>query len=89
MSFGLILESLEFFTISVLTLFSSQSSGRGKRTKSNEMEEKPREVVHVRAKRGQATDSHSLAERVRVQIHILFLTEKGMEKKQKDYKIHS
>lgn len=27
-------------------------------------EEKPREVVHVRAKRGQATDSHSLAERV-------------------------
>lgn len=26
--------------------------------------EKPREVVHVRAKRGQATDSHSLAERV-------------------------
>ncbi|KAH6765918.1 BR enhanced expression 1 [Perilla frutescens var. hirtella] len=28
-------------------------------------EEKPREVIHVRAKRGQATDSHSLAERVR------------------------
>ncbi|GAB4840313.1 hypothetical protein Ancab_021079 [Ancistrocladus abbreviatus] len=27
--------------------------------------EKPREVIHVRAKRGQATDSHSLAERVR------------------------
>ncbi|XP_012833289.1 PREDICTED: transcription factor bHLH75 [Erythranthe guttata] len=27
--------------------------------------EKPREVVHVRAKRGQATDSHSLAERLR------------------------
>ncbi|KAJ4879782.1 Transcription factor bHLH75 [Raphanus sativus] len=27
--------------------------------------EKPRDVVHVRAKRGQATDSHSLAERVR------------------------
>ncbi|KAJ0683355.1 putative basic helix-loop-helix leucine zipper transcription factor [Helianthus annuus] len=25
--------------------------------------EKPREVVHVRAKRGEATDSHSLAER--------------------------
>jgi len=33
--------------------------------KSNEEEEeKTREVVHVRARRGQATDSHSLAERV-------------------------
>ncbi|XP_022735389.1 transcription factor BEE 1-like isoform X2 [Durio zibethinus] len=41
------------------------NSGRGKRTKSNEKEEKPKEVVHVRARRGQATDSHSLAERVR------------------------
>ncbi|KAJ8440273.1 hypothetical protein Cgig2_001608 [Carnegiea gigantea] len=37
-----------------------------KRKRKNEGEvEKPREVVHVRAKRGQATDSHSLAERVR------------------------
>ncbi|XVF50570.1 hypothetical protein PTKIN_Ptkin04bG0111700 [Pterospermum kingtungense] len=41
------------------------NSGRGKRAKSNEEEEKPKEVVHVRARRGQATDSHSLAERVR------------------------
>ncbi|CAB4281296.1 unnamed protein product [Prunus armeniaca] len=43
------------------------SSGRGKRhKKSNEKEdEKPKDVVHVRARRGQATDSHSLAERVR------------------------
>ncbi|KAI3461146.1 hypothetical protein Pfo_017809 [Paulownia fortunei] len=41
-------------------------AGRGKKVKGNEKkEEKPREVVHVRAKRGQATDSHSLAERVR------------------------
>ncbi|KAK3225332.1 hypothetical protein Dsin_005194 [Dipteronia sinensis] len=42
--------------------------GRRKRVKSinNEKEEvKPKEVVHVRARRGQATDSHSLAERVR------------------------
>ncbi|PON94513.1 Basic helix-loop-helix transcription factor [Trema orientale] len=39
-------------------------SGKGKRVKSNEKEEeKPKEVVHVRARRGQATDSHSLAER--------------------------
>ncbi|KAK4354369.1 hypothetical protein RND71_026563 [Anisodus tanguticus] len=42
------------------------SKGRGKRVKSDEKEEeKLRQVVHVRAKRGQATDSHSLAERVR------------------------
>ncbi|KAG6746852.1 hypothetical protein POTOM_049223 [Populus tomentosa] len=41
-----------------------RSSRRGKRVKSNE-EEKTREVVHVRARRGEATDSHSLAERVR------------------------
>ncbi|KAL6181712.1 hypothetical protein ACLB2K_048361 [Fragaria x ananassa] len=43
------------------------SLGRGKRVKtsSEEEDEKPREVVHVRARRGQATDSHSLAERVR------------------------
>ncbi|KZV56460.1 BR enhanced expression 1 [Dorcoceras hygrometricum] len=43
-------------------------SRKGKKAKSTENEEgneKPREVVHVRAKRGQATDSHSLAERVR------------------------
>ncbi|CAH8381191.1 unnamed protein product [Eruca vesicaria subsp. sativa] len=41
-------------------------SRRGKRLKKkNQEEEKEREVVHVRARRGQATDSHSLAERVR------------------------
>ncbi|KAJ0105212.1 hypothetical protein Patl1_19140 [Pistacia atlantica] len=40
------------------------TSGRRKRAKNNEKEEeKPKEVVHVRARRGQATDSHSLAER--------------------------
>ncbi|KAH6814331.1 BR enhanced expression 1 [Perilla frutescens var. frutescens] len=41
--------------------------GRGKKGMKVEKkeEEKPREVIHVRAKRGQATDSHSLAERVR------------------------
>ncbi|CAK9329982.1 unnamed protein product [Citrullus colocynthis] len=43
------------------------SSGKGKRLKGVEKEEEKstREVVHVRARRGQATDSHSLAERVR------------------------
>ncbi|XP_021296547.1 transcription factor bHLH75-like [Herrania umbratica] len=40
--------------------------GRGKKGKSNEKQpEKAEEVIHVRARRGQATDSHSLAERVR------------------------
>ncbi|XP_056686188.1 transcription factor BEE 3 isoform X2 [Spinacia oleracea] len=42
------------------------SSNRGKRSKSNDKEEgNLKEVVHVRARRGQATDSHSIAERVR------------------------
>ncbi|KAL9247478.1 hypothetical protein vseg_020907 [Gypsophila vaccaria] len=42
-------------------------SGKVKRTKtmSEKAGEKPKEVVHVRAKRGQATDSHSIAERIR------------------------
>ncbi|KAL1819403.1 hypothetical protein ACET3Z_014272 [Daucus carota] len=55
---------------------SPQASGSGnkrknnygavKRSKSSDKdEEKPNDVVHVRARRGQATDSHSLAERVR------------------------
>ncbi|CAA2986996.1 transcription factor BEE 1-like [Olea europaea subsp. europaea] len=46
--------------------FCLQCAGKGKKVKLNEKEEeKPKDVVHVRAKRGQATDSHSLAERVR------------------------
>lgn len=40
-----------------------------KRTENEE--EKPKDVVHVRARRGQATDSHSLAERVS---HIIILS---------------
>ncbi|XP_022139667.1 transcription factor BEE 3-like [Momordica charantia] len=44
----------------------SKSLGGTKRKRESERdEEKQREVIHVRAKRGQATDSHSLAERVR------------------------
>ncbi|KAG8388964.1 hypothetical protein BUALT_Bualt02G0180000 [Buddleja alternifolia] len=53
--------------------YSAQSSDNGiirktnsaKKGKKVKVDETPREVVHVRAKRGQATDSHSLAERVR------------------------
>ena len=37
------------------------------------MDEKCKEVVHVRAKRGQATDSHSLAERVSFIFVLLFI----------------
>ena len=52
--------------------FAFQVSGNAKRGRNNSKEvEKPGEVVHVRARRGQATDSHSLAERVRWQFHKL------------------
>lgn len=41
-------------------------SRKGKKASSNEKEEgNPERIIHVRAKRGQATDSHSIAERVR------------------------
>ncbi|TXG46580.1 hypothetical protein EZV62_027918 [Acer yangbiense] len=40
-------------------------NGRKRKRNNEKVEEKPKEVIHVRAKRGQATDSHSLAERVR------------------------
>nr|WAK86077.1 transcription factor bHLH31 [Nothapodytes nimmoniana] len=41
------------------------SDGRKRKRKSDKQLEKSREVIHVRARRGQATDSHSLAERIR------------------------
>ncbi|XP_057993151.1 transcription factor BEE 3-like [Hevea brasiliensis] len=41
-----------------------QKLGRGKKEKNKEKEvDKAEEVIHVRAKRGQTTDSHGLAER--------------------------
>nr|QCQ83124.1 transcription factor BEe 1-like protein [Ambrosia artemisiifolia] len=42
-----------------------QSSRKGKKVKVSDSGDAPKEVVHVRARRGQATDSHSIAERVR------------------------
>lgn len=53
--------------IILLCVETGQSLGRRKRKRENErdIEEKPKEVIHVRVKRGQATDSHSLSERVR------------------------
>ncbi|XP_050225788.1 transcription factor bHLH75-like [Mercurialis annua] len=59
-----------FFNVAPSAIISGTSSeniknyGGRKRKRKNDME-KPSEVIHVRAKRGQATDSHSLAERVR------------------------
>ncbi|KAI3825016.1 hypothetical protein L1987_06491 [Smallanthus sonchifolius] len=44
----------------------NHACGGKKRGKSSAAKvEKPRDVVHVRARRGEATDSHSLAERLR------------------------
>ncbi|XP_020268581.1 transcription factor bHLH75-like [Asparagus officinalis] len=48
---------------SVVAPSETKKKNRGRR--NSKEEEKPKEVVHVRARRGQATDSHSLAERVR------------------------
>ncbi|KAI7739254.1 hypothetical protein M8C21_004451 [Ambrosia artemisiifolia] len=48
--------------------FTGEVKGHGGRKRKKQSEsrlEKPREVVHVRAKRGEATDSHSLCERMR------------------------
>ncbi|KAG2669663.1 hypothetical protein I3843_14G042000 [Carya illinoinensis] len=45
---------------------STSSSGDEKQSKTNaKPPEPPKDYIHVRARRGQATDSHSLAERVR------------------------
>ncbi|RZS00498.1 hypothetical protein BHM03_00030204 [Ensete ventricosum] len=51
--------------VRTVVLFLDKKKSCGRRRKSNSKEAgKPKEVVHVRARRGQATDSHSLAERV-------------------------
>ena len=43
----------------------ARKQAKGKSSKSKPAsDEPPRDYVHVRARRGQATDSHSLAERV-------------------------
>lgn len=43
-----------------------KTEGNQKQTKENaKLPEPPKDYIHVRARRGQATDSHSLAERVR------------------------
>lgn len=44
-----------------------------KQTKDNSKPpEPPKDYIHVRARRGQATDSHSLAERVRMSFAVLY-----------------
>ncbi|KAJ7000566.1 transcription factor BEE 3-like [Populus alba x Populus x berolinensis] len=53
-------------TASINITEKKKSLGRGKKGKNKEKEgDKSKEVIHVRAKRGQATDSHSIAERIR------------------------
>ena len=47
---------------------SKADEGNQKQSKDNSKPpEPPKDYIHVRARRGQATDSHSLAERVRIQ----------------------
>lgn len=44
-----------------------------KQNKSNsKLPEPPKDYIHVRARRGQATDSHSLAERVRISAFVSY-----------------
>jgi hypothetical protein len=51
----------------------TSSEGDEKQNKNNtKPPEPPKDYIHVRARRGQATDSHSLAERVRIIVSILF-----------------
>ncbi|KAG5247551.1 transcription factor BEE [Salix suchowensis] len=53
-------------TASINITEKKNNSGRCKKGKNKEKEgDKAEEVIHVRAKRGQATDSHSIAERKR------------------------
>ncbi|KAJ6402685.1 hypothetical protein OIU84_014732 [Salix udensis] len=53
-------------TASINITEKKNNSGRCKKGKNKEKEgDKAEEVIHVRAKRGQATDSHSIAERIR------------------------
>lgn len=44
------------------------------RNRSKENNEKKPDYIHVRARRGQATDSHSLAERVSIILFILYFS---------------
>lgn len=47
------------------------SSGTGdKGTEQGSKPEPPKDYIHVRARRGQATDSHSLAERVNALFYV-------------------
>ena len=49
-----------------LIFYCFQNLGKGKKGRNSDKEllDKPDEVIHVRARRGQATDNHSIAERV-------------------------
>lgn len=53
-----------------------KKNGKKEDTKSKTAEP-PKDYIHVRARRGQATDSHSLAERVHFLLHYLLLFTSG------------
>lgn len=52
----------------------ASNSGEEKQNKGNTTKppEPPKDYIHVRARRGQATDSHSLAERVRITTFVFY-----------------
>lgn len=49
----------------------TSNSGEEKQSNSKPPEP-PKDYIHVRARRGQATDSHSLAERVRITAFVFY-----------------
>ncbi|KAE8809380.1 Transcription factor bHLH49 [Hordeum vulgare] len=59
-----------------------QAKGKGSKSKQPAADEPPRDYVHVRARRGQATDSHSLAERWFLPIEGGYLEPEGFKKGQ-------
>lgn len=50
----------------------NKSSGKHGKQVSQSSDGQKEEYIHVRARRGQATNSHSLAERVRLHLNTVF-----------------
>lgn len=49
------------------------NSGKAAEPSTKAAEPPKQDYIHVRARRGQATDSHSLAERVMTRLHFFFI----------------
>ncbi|KAH1081577.1 hypothetical protein J1N35_021338 [Gossypium stocksii] len=52
----------------------AEEDAKGDKADNTKAPEPPKDYIHVRARRGQATDSHSLAERVRIIIQIILFS---------------